>query len=535
MTRFDAIVVGSGAAGVHAAWALAARGLSVALVDYGNRDHVYAPLVAPRPWSELRRLDEGQHRYFLGDRFEGVSLGPVRVGAQLTPPRLFISADSERLLPIDSRTFEATQSLAQGGLASGWGAGVFPFDDQDLAGTPLGAADLAPHYAAVAERIGVSGARDDLAPYFGDLAPTLPPLEIDSGAEQVMLRYARHRARLNAAGFRLGTTWLAACSREHRGRGPHPYFDLDFWADAARAVYRPRWTLEELRARGNVRHLDRRLALAFEEETEGVRLTLRRADEGGREELLARALVLATGTLGTARIVLRSLSHYDRALPILCNPYTYVPTVNLALAGRETRDRRHSLAQLTAVYRPPGEQRSVQAQYYSYRSLLLFKLIKESPLAHRDSLRVLRLLQPLLGIVGVHHEDRPGPGKRLVLRRGPEREQDRLEIEYRPEPEEERRQRADERRVLGFFRRLGCWPLRRVRPGHGAAIHYAGTLPMRAEGGELTCDAEGRLRGTRAVYVADGSIFPSLPAKGLTFTIMAHADRVGTRLAERLA
>jgi choline dehydrogenase-like flavoprotein len=66
-------------------------------------------------------------------------------------------------------------------------------------------------------------------------------------------------------------------------------------------------------------------------------------------------------------------------------------------------------------------------------------------------------------------------------------------------------------------------------------MHYAGTLPMRPAGAELTCDTEGRLRPCRHVYVADGSVFPWLPAKGLTFTLMASADRVGTRLGERLA
>jgi choline dehydrogenase-like flavoprotein len=58
---------------------------------------------------------------------------------------------------------------------------------------------------------------------------------------------------------------------------------------------------------------------------------------------------------------------------------------------------------------------------------------------------------------------------------------------------------------------------------------------MAADGGELTCNAECRLRATRAVYVADGSPFPYLPAKGLTFTIMANANRVGSLLAETLA
>ena len=54
---------------------------------------------------------------------------------------------------------------------------------------------------------------------------------------------------------------------------------------------------------------------------------------------------------------------------------------------------------------------------------------------------------------------------------------------------------------------------------------------MQSEGGDLTCDLDGRLRASRSVYLADGSVFPWLPAKGLTFTLMAHANRVGGLLA----
>jgi choline dehydrogenase-like flavoprotein len=51
----------------------------------------------------------------------------------------------------------------------------------------------------------------------------------------------------------------------------------------------------------------------------------------------------------------------------------------------------------------------------------------------------------------------------------------------------------------------------------------------------LTTDVDGRLRGTRAVYVADGAVFPRLPSKGLTFTMMANANRVGERVRRALA
>jgi hypothetical protein len=109
-----------------------------------------------------------------------------------------------------------------------------------------------------------------------------------------------------------------------------------------------------------------------------------------------------------------------------------------------------------------------------------------------------------------------------------------LRIDYRPSPEEERQQREDERALLACFRRLGCLPLKSIRPGHGSSIHYAGTFPISPEDRPLTCDRESRLRGTRSVYLADGSVFPWLPPKGLTFNIMANADRVGAIVAERL-
>jgi choline dehydrogenase-like flavoprotein len=235
--------------------------------------------------------------------------------------------------------------------------------------------------------------------------------------------------------------------------------------------------------------------------------------------------------------VLRSLGLYDARVPLACNPYTYIPMINLAATGLDPGERRCSLAQLGAVYTPAGERNSLlQVYYFSYRSLLAYKLLKESPLPFREGLRVIRSLMPVLGIIGVHHADRPTPEKYCRLERAAEGGPDRLRIHYRLAPEEERLHARREAGLVRAFRRLGCIAIKRVRPGHGSSIHYAGTLPMRREGGDpLSCDAACRLRASRSVYIADGSVFPELPAKGPTFSIMANADRVGTRLAERLA
>jgi len=535
----DTIVVGSGPAGANAAAALIAAGRTVLLLDVGDVEERYAPLIPTGSFSAVRASDPEQHRYFLGDDFEGVPVGEIGTGAQLTPPRLYVTQSTRRHLPWDSETFQLAESLALGGLGNAWGAGIFAFDDEELAEWPLTRDNLLPHYETVARRIGVSSALDDLVPFFGTLASALPPLELDSAADVVMRRYEAKRAAFQRRGFFLGRPPLAVCTTRVGDRGPHEYLDMDFWADSARSVYRPRWTVEELRARENFTYAGRRLVLRFDERDGEVRVSARNVDTGDVEQFSARSLVLAAGTLSTARIVLRSLERFGERVPLLCNPYTYVPVLNWGMLGREARDRRHSLAQLSAVYRPPrahgGATHAVQTQYFSYRSLLTFKLLRESPLAHRETLQILQLLIPALGILGVSHDDTRSSLRYCTLERAEGTDEGRLSLQYALSDDESERIDSDERSLLRLFRELRCWPIKRVHPGHGASIHYAGTFPMVADPTGLTTGVDGKLAGTRAVHLVDGSSFPYLPAKGLTFTIMANADRIGSLLARRLA
>ena len=73
---------------------------------------------------------------------------------------------------------------------------------------------------------------------------------------------------------------------------------------------------------------------------------------------------------------------------------------------------------------------------------------------------------------------------------------------------------------------MGCQPIKTIYTPHGGSIHYAGTLPFSESGEKFTIHSNGKLAGTKNVFVADGSGFNYLPAKGLTFTLMANAYNV---------
>jgi hypothetical protein len=317
-------------------------------------------------------------------------------------------------------------------------------------------------------------------------------------------------------------------------RRAQTYNDMDFWSNAGESVYRPSVTVRELLGQPNFRYLASHLVEAFDESGSGVCVRARCLATQTMVRFEARRLVLAAGALGTARIALRSFALYDQPLPLTCNPHTYVPSVLVGGVGTAQEDRRHSLAQLTMIFDPTGDKRHlVQSQVFSYRSLMLLRLLRESPLAYRETLRIMRTLAPYMAVWLIQHEDEQTSAKACSLRRRPDGSE-YLEIAYNLSKSEQDARVAREKAMRRAIRRLGCFPLKTVHAMAGSSAHYASQLSMTAEDRPMTTDPTGRLRGTQFSYIADGASFAYLPAKGLTLTLMANANRVGGNVVARL-
>lgn len=539
--RVDLVIVGSGPSSAQAAKAALGHGLSVAMVDAGYEDTKFALSIPDRPFDELRRTDPDQRRYFLGDGGSDEQRGEKKVGSQLTPPRQFIKRGVDRYLPIASSTFFPLQSLALGGLGAGWGAGTLTFEDFELAEAGLPARQLEPYYREVADDIGISGSRDaDTAAMVLSLPVVQEPLELDSNAESILDTYRRRRDRLHSRGFSLGPSPAAILSaRLSHGssdRLPNSYHDMDFYSDHRKSVYRPRFTIEELQSHPGFQYRPGLLALRFNEAQEGVRLQCEDIATGSPVTIEGRALALGAGAINSARIVLSSVAPIGARVPLLCNSYNYTACLNLGMLGRPAADRRHSMSQLTGVLTEPGggEADRTILSFYSYRSLMLFRLVREMPMPPFLGLEFARVMQTALTIVGTHHVDRHGPGKWLQLHRtGDGREV--LAGHYEPSAVERAQSRRTLRRVLRTLWALRCLPVDVLSPAPGSSIHYAGTLPIHDDPSvPLRCARSGKLNGTRRVYLVDSASWAFLPAKGPTLTMMANARRVIAGVAGEL-
>ncbi len=529
MKRFDCIVVGSGATGSIAAQALLAQGFSVLMLDAGQRDLDFQSLIPERSFMDLRQSDPEQYKYFLGPNLETLGPQPGEGYAHLTPPRRALFKEVQRFLRNRSETFSAVESLAFGGLGSGWGLGCNVFSDSELQQASLPISEMRDAYQAIADLIGISGSADDASAYtHGGLSGVQPSVPLNPTAAAILQSYKRQRSRFQKQGFQLGRPALALLTEAKDGRSPTTLRDMDFYSDAERAAWRPWILVDQLKRSPGFSYIGNSLVTRFTERDGVIQVHALNMQTLENDSYTCARLILAVGAIGSARIVLRSQDDLTTQLPLLCNPYTYMPCIVPARIGKPVPDRDMGLAQLVLFHDRDNSHTDIaQASLYTYRSLLLFRLMSEMPLGIRDARIILQALTPALVIAGIHHPQQQSTLTYLVRELDATAPTgDRIAISSAESEKDYNNREHRERCFIRALRSMGAWTIKRVHPRRGASIHYAGTLPYSTQEKDYSLNPDGRLHKHKNVFVADGSGFTFLPAKGLTLSLMANAHRV---------
>jgi choline dehydrogenase-like flavoprotein len=167
----------------------------------------------------------------------------------------------------------------------------------------------------------------------------------------------------------------------------------------------------------------------------------------------------------------------------------------------------------------------VHGQITTLKTALLHPLIQRLPLALGSATMAFRAIHGALGLVNVNLRDTRRETCYVEL--SPQDTQT-LRVHYEPDADESGRVRHAVQRVKRALRSLNCVVppgMAHVRP-MGASVHYAGTLPMTGTSAPFTTTPAGESRDMPGLFLVDGASFPFLPAKNITFTLMANAVRI---------
>lgn len=512
MTDADVIIVGSGPAGVSAAWPLVQAGMRVLMLDAATVD-----LPTPPPHATLAewRADPLRWRSELGasGALADSAMSP-KFATPLARATLGGFAEAAGLEARDGHV--AVGSLAAGGLSRIWGALAARISAADLAGFPGGAAAMTAAYDRIAARIGVTGGTE---------------ISTNSGFTPPAAHMAGRHLRLPASDdFALNTAPNAVLTDETReGRQGCTACGLCLLGCARGSIYHSASELPALRRFANFSY---RSGVRVERLGGAAGMQIVSAIAGGeRITFRAPVVMLAAGTLMTTSLALRRIGLTGMPVRLETNPVGGAAFVVPRLIGAALPERSFGLGQMFYALRGQDGVETAGV-FYGAETLPLSAVADRLPFTRPYALRASRALAPALLLAtgylpGSFSDNRltvedDGAGGRIV-------------IESRPTPDADAALRRSFKALGHQARQRGAWSV----PGSvqllppGADAHPAATLPVGGDGPAAT-DVDGELAGAAGVFVVDGAALPGLSARHPTLTIMANADRIGRAVAARM-
>jgi choline dehydrogenase-like flavoprotein len=520
------IIVGSGPAGVAAAYALVNQGLDVTMLDVG------VDLEADTQ-ATIERLRTTGPEAWPPDSIAKLKSGMLATASGI-PKKLTYGSDYPfrnvgQAAEVETGGVEILLSGALGGLSNAWGSNVMPYARHDISDWCITFDELAPHYSAVASFLPVSATGDDLEEFFPIHHANGAMLDSSSQAQTLLRSMRPHRDELRKDGVLFGHSRLAVQAK------PTPandrgcvYCGLCLYGCPYRLIYSSREGVRQLMGHRSFRYVHGVIVESVREVGEAVQISARRTD-GQPVQFTANRAYLACGAIATTRIVLASLEAFDVPVLLKDSQYFLFPALQFDRSSAVMSERLHTLGQVyVEVIDPAISQRTIQLQFYTYNDLFLEALRGKLGFLHPVIRPFLpMILGRLVAVMGyLHSDDSASLSIRLCKQDG----RSKLVIE----PIHSARTRpiidATLRKLWKHRAKLRAVPLTPMlevfKPGK--SYHYGGTLPMSRSPAGLQSDTLGRPAGFRRVHAVDASVLPSIAATSIVFTAMANAHRIAS-------
>ncbi len=536
------LVVGSGASGVHFALSLLKKGYLVSMLDVG-----WEKPAGANPNDSFKSLKanlDDPAAYFLGNEFEALVL-PSLQGDYVTkyygfPPsknHVFTQAAG---FDYRSTGFVPLLSFAQGGLAEAWTGGAYPFNDHDLKEYPFKYSDIEPFYSEVARRIGLIGANDDMARFFPLHGNLLEPLLLDENSQLLVAEYHKNKTFINdRLQCYLGRSRVTTQSIDSIERKGCTYCGRCLWGCPSESLYTPSITLRECSRYPNFNYIPGMYVNHFRYGSDGRVVTVVAESVHDRSivEYQADRYALAAGTMSSSKIYLDSIYRHTgqivKLTGLMDNRQILIPFVNLKMMGRSYNPQSYQYHQLAIGLENPNKpEEYLHGQITTLKTALVHPVIQNLPFDTRTSISVFRNLRSGLGVVNLNLFDRRREDNYLSLQVDNQNNQTKLVINYSPTQEEPEIIQDAVRRTKKLLWRLKCIVppgVMQIRP-MGASVHYSGVMPMSDIPAQHRMNKYCQSFDFNNLYIVDGSGMPFLPAKNITFTLMANAVRVAENM-----
>lgn len=525
MTAPDVLIIGSGPAGINAAWPLVLAGVSVMMVDADDRS---IPASPKGSIDELRRDPLGW-RHFLGEGLNGLYANMDLSPKFATPLGMAVANASRGLYELEALNLMTARTGVAGGLSSIWGAFCSAYDTNDLSDYPVTIDEIQGAYSAVAKRIGISGSNDHLGSFHGSDYLLQKPVPLTKPADYIYNKYMDSKP---LSDFSLGLARNAVITENKDGRDACNQCGLCLYGCHKGSIYNSAYELLTLNNYSNFSYAHGMTVKRFISLGNGEQVV----EMNGHPPISAKNLIVAAGTINSTAMVLEYAGMYGVKLPLLSNPVAAMGFVVPKFIGADFDDKTFSLGQLSYKLNLQNSNDYAMGVVYGGDALPLNSFARHMPFSKPTSIKLSAALAPSLLLATTYLPGRYSSNSMMLnsfKKNGLDNPKILVEGFLKTEAVSVLKYASKKlsKNMMHYGAYLIPSSLKIAAPG--ADAHVAGTIPMGGSG-ELSCSSTCELNIAKGVYIVDGACLPSLPAKHCTFTIMANAYRVGANLANSL-
>ena len=545
------VVVGSGPSAVAAATALVNSEHHVEMLDFGNKLESPAEQLAARikthPITEAdlsilkKGLQDGGDHGGSTHKNQILALIKLIFGSKPSPDlnkkkqfgSVFPYKDIDEYIPLTKYGLQIPRSLAKGGLSNVWGAACYPLTKEDFHGWPISKDEMDQHYLAASDILQLDEKNDPLSDLYPVYKPKETNIQLNPQALDVFKKWCQSRERLNKSGFVFGQSRLAVLTHEYLGRSACQYCGLCLYGCPHDSIYNSAFTLDELRKNRNFGYRSGLFLKRFKELENGkISVEVEEVKSKKTFQIEYDKVFLGAGTLSTLRIVCDSLSRYPSNIPILDNDVFLLPLVKMSDWRDFDKNVKFTLSQLVLVIRNPAIcSETIHTQLYSYNDYIFERFSPVVDLFPGIVRRKLnKLMYNMFIMFGYLHSKYSARINAKVMPSSGERVGS-IDVDFNENPHHKTIIRNLLRDLSHNKKELDLYPLRvglkNTEPGFSG--HLAGSLPMRKNPRDFETHSDGRLYGSRCVYIIDQSTFPTLPAQNVTYSAMANAHRIAVQ------
>jgi hypothetical protein len=493
MRRIAVVGAGAAAFGVLHALQSAREALDITLIAPLKRNAgPFQTRTTPRQWDRKYWRDFYAH---LRASY-GRSLIPPKTNFGSRPPRQTVDGWGQ-----------VWRADALGGLTEIWGLSCMPYDAADLEGWPIGADDLAPHYAAIAHAVGLAQTFEGagVSEYANRPAPAMAPLGRKLAQEWGSPNFRRSTADYVCAP---GPAFLALETRAGHPRSCNACGECMIGCTQG-SMFNAADPIEECIRAGFVRRTVDSRVLAVRPQNGSI--ICENADVSAQP---FDAIFVCAGTFGSAEIALRSIDGLSRIEITDSAVWTFPAFARTPVNGHieQSIGLTSAVATLTPKRADVGPKAQIQVYPLFDHIWRQFTPQLFWPAASAGFRRLARrMLIARLFADGTASQRyavslSTGGDLRIALAAAQPRLKDHPALVAA---------------VRHVFSQAGFWIPSRALVAQTTSSHYIGGLPL-----GKTIGPNGAL--TPTIYFCDALTFPRAPATSPTFTVMANAHRVAS-------